>query len=98
MKSDAGYVPINGLNMYYEIHGAGEPLLVLPGAYMTVELMGDLVSALGESRRVITVEFQGHGHTADIDRVFSLRTVRGRHRRRCRHISESSRPTSTATA
>ena len=71
MRSDAGYVPVNGLNMYYEIHGAGEPILVLPGAYMTVELMGDLVSALGESRQVIAVEFQGHGHTADIDRTFS---------------------------
>jgi pimeloyl-ACP methyl ester carboxylesterase len=54
--------------MYYEIHGAGDPLLVLPGAYMTVELMGDLVPALADSRQVIAVEFQGHGHTGDIDR------------------------------
>jgi pimeloyl-ACP methyl ester carboxylesterase len=69
--SDAGYAPVNGLRMYYEIHGAGEPLLVLPGAYMTVELMGGLVPALAENRRVIAVEFQGHGHTADIDRPFS---------------------------
>jgi pimeloyl-ACP methyl ester carboxylesterase len=57
--------------MYYEIHGAGEPLLVLPGAYMTVELMGDLVPALAERHQVIGVEFQGHGHTGDIDRPFS---------------------------
>lgn len=71
MTHEAGYAPVNGLEMYYEIHGAGEPLLVLPGAYMTVELMGDLVPALARSCRVIAVEFQGHGHTADIDRPFS---------------------------
>jgi pimeloyl-ACP methyl ester carboxylesterase len=71
MTNDAGYARVNGLEMYYEIHGAGAPLVVLPGAYMSVELMGDLVPALAESRRVIGVEFQGHGHTADIDRPFS---------------------------
>jgi pimeloyl-ACP methyl ester carboxylesterase len=68
MTNEAGYAPVNGLRMYYEIHGAGDPLLVLPGAYMTVELMGDLVRALADSRQVIAVEFQGHGHTGDIDR------------------------------
>jgi pimeloyl-ACP methyl ester carboxylesterase len=71
MTNDAGYAPVNGLRMYYETHGSGEPLLVLPGAYMTVGLMGDLVPALAESRHVIAVEFQGHGHTADIDRPFA---------------------------
>jgi pimeloyl-ACP methyl ester carboxylesterase len=71
MTNGAGYAPVNGLGMYYETHGSGEPLLVLPGAYMTVGLMGDLVPALAESRHVIAVEFQGHGHTADIDRPFS---------------------------
>jgi pimeloyl-ACP methyl ester carboxylesterase len=71
MPNETAYAPVNGLRMYYEIHGSGEPLVVLPGAYMTVELMGDLVSALAMSRQVIAVEFQGHGHTADIDRPFS---------------------------
>jgi pimeloyl-ACP methyl ester carboxylesterase len=71
MTNGAGYAPVNGLSMYYETHGSGEPLLVLPGAYMSVELMGDLVPALADSRHVIAVEFQGHGHTADIDRPFS---------------------------
>jgi pimeloyl-ACP methyl ester carboxylesterase len=71
MTNHAGYAPVNGLEMYYEIHGVGEPLVVLPGAYMTVELMGDLVPALAKSRQVIAVEFQGHGHTADIDRPFA---------------------------
>jgi pimeloyl-ACP methyl ester carboxylesterase len=71
MTNDVGYAPVNGLNMYYEIHGEGDPLVVLPGAYMTVELLGSLVPALAEHRQVIAVEFQGHGHTADIDRPFS---------------------------
>jgi pimeloyl-ACP methyl ester carboxylesterase len=71
MTNDARYAPVNGLHMYYEIHGAGAPLVVLPGAYMSVELMGDLVPGLAKSRQVIGVEFQGHGHTADIDRPFS---------------------------
>jgi pimeloyl-ACP methyl ester carboxylesterase len=71
MTNDAGYAPVNGLQMYYEIHGAGEPLILLPGAYMTVELMGDLVPALAKSRQIVGVEFQGHGHTADVDRPFS---------------------------
>jgi pimeloyl-ACP methyl ester carboxylesterase len=63
-----GYAPVNGLNMYYEIHGTGQPLLVLHGSFMTIELMGKLVPELARSRQVIAVEFQGHGHTADIDR------------------------------
>lgn len=63
-----GYALVNGLNMYYEIHGSGEPLVLLPGGFMTVEAMGAIVSQLAATRRVIGVELQGHGHTADIDR------------------------------
>jgi pimeloyl-ACP methyl ester carboxylesterase len=71
VTTDVGYAPVNGLNMYYEVHGAGEPLVLLPGAYMTVDLLGDLVPKLAERHQVIAVEFQGHGHTVDIDRPFS---------------------------
>jgi pimeloyl-ACP methyl ester carboxylesterase len=67
-SAETGYAPVNGLRMYYEIHGAGQPLLVLHGSFMTIGLMGKLIPALAQSRRVIAVEFQGHGHTADIDR------------------------------
>jgi pimeloyl-ACP methyl ester carboxylesterase len=63
-----GYAPVNGLEMYYEIHGSGQPLVVLHGAFMTIELMGKLIPELARSRQVIAVELQGHGHTADIDR------------------------------
>src|SRR5436853_120229 len=74
MASDAprtGYAPVNGLQMYYEIHGSGQPLVVLHGSFMTIELMGKVVPGLAESRQVIAVEMQGHGHTTDVDRPFS---------------------------
>jgi pimeloyl-ACP methyl ester carboxylesterase len=63
-----GYAPVNGLRMYYEVFGTGRPLVVLHGAYMTIETMGEIVPSLAESRQVIAVELQAHGHTADIDR------------------------------
>ena len=67
--AQTGYAPLkNDLNMYYEIHGAGQPLVVLHGSFMTIELMGKLVPELARSRQVIAAEFQGHGHTADIER------------------------------
>jgi len=67
-----GYAPANGLSMYYEIHGAGEPLVLLHGAFMTVEAWGDFLTGLAKTRRVVAVELQGHGRTADIDRPFSF--------------------------
>jgi pimeloyl-ACP methyl ester carboxylesterase len=63
-----GYAPVNGLEMYYEIHGSGEPLVLLHGAYMTIDAMGEIVPRLAESRQIIAVELQGHGRTADVDR------------------------------
>jgi pimeloyl-ACP methyl ester carboxylesterase len=72
MTADAnpqhGYALVNGINLYYEIHGSGEPLILLPGGFMTVEAMGAIVPQLAATRRVIGVEVQGHGHTADIAR------------------------------
>jgi pimeloyl-ACP methyl ester carboxylesterase len=65
------YASVNGLEMYYEIHGTGRPLVVLHGAYMTIDAMGEIVPSLAETRQVIAVELQGHGHTADIDRPLS---------------------------
>jgi len=62
------YASVNGLRMYYEVHGEGRPLVLLHGAYMTVDAMGSILPGLAESRRVIVPEMQGHGRTADIDR------------------------------
>jgi pimeloyl-ACP methyl ester carboxylesterase len=64
----SGYVPVNGLQLYYEIHGAGEPLVLLHGGAGTVQSFGPNLRALATYRQVIGVELQAHGHTADIDR------------------------------
>jgi pimeloyl-ACP methyl ester carboxylesterase len=69
-RPNGSYALVNGLNMYYEIHGSGQPLVLLPGGFMTVEAMGEIVPQLAVTRRVIAVELQGHGHTADIERPF----------------------------
>ncbi|HEX7154062.1 MAG TPA: alpha/beta hydrolase [Thermoanaerobaculia bacterium] len=67
-----GYAPINGMKMYYEIHGQGEPVVLLHGSFMTItNNWPDMIARLSRSRRVIAVELQGHGRTADIDRDFS---------------------------
>ena len=66
-----GYAPVNGLQMYYEIHGSGEPLVLLHGAFGAIDLWGPILTTLAETHQVIAVEQQGHGHTADIDRPFS---------------------------
>jgi hypothetical protein len=57
-RTDAptGYVPIGELNMYYEIHGTGSPLLLLHGAYMTIEALGPILAGLAEHRQVIVAE------------------------------------------
>ena len=62
----SGYAPVGDVRMYHEIRGSGRPLVVLHGAYMTVDLMGPIVPDLAASRRVIAVEQQGHGRTADV--------------------------------
>jgi pimeloyl-ACP methyl ester carboxylesterase len=66
--TEGDYAEVNGLRMYYEVHGEGRPLVLLHGAYMTVEAMGPVLPGLAETRRVIVPEMQGHGRTADIDR------------------------------
>src|SRR5258708_23359659 len=59
-----GYAPVNGLDLYYEIEGTGDPLVSIPPAFGYAGV--DRYSALVESNTVITVDLQGHGRTADI--------------------------------
>ena len=65
-----GYAPVNGLQMYYEIHGAGGvPLLLLHGGLFNIDLQfGQLIPGLAATRQVVAADFQGHGRTGDIDR------------------------------
>jgi pimeloyl-ACP methyl ester carboxylesterase len=61
-------VEVNGMQMYYEVSGQGEPLVVLHGAYMNIPSMGAIIPKLAETHTVYALEFQGHGRTTDIDR------------------------------
>jgi pimeloyl-ACP methyl ester carboxylesterase len=66
--SESGFAEVNGLKMYYEVFGKGDPLIVLHGAHMNIMTMGKIIPMLAETHKVYALEFQGHGHTADIDR------------------------------
>jgi pimeloyl-ACP methyl ester carboxylesterase len=61
-------VQINGMQMYYEVSGQGDPMVVLHGAYMNIPSMGAIIPKLARTHRVYAVELQGHGRTTDIDR------------------------------
>jgi pimeloyl-ACP methyl ester carboxylesterase len=77
-KPATGYAPVNGLKMYYEIHGSGggEPLVLLHGSYMTItNNWTGWIGELSKTRKVIAVEMQGHGRTADITRDFSYEAL-----------------------
>ena len=68
-KPVTGYAPVNGLKMYYEVHGSGEPVVLLHGAFMGIS--GDWegwARELSKTRKVIAIEMQGHGRTGDINR------------------------------
>jgi pimeloyl-ACP methyl ester carboxylesterase len=73
-EKTSGYAPVNGLKLYYEIHGAGgTPLVLLHGAYSAIGTsFADLLPTLAQTRQVIGVELQGHGRTADIDRPLTV--------------------------
>src|SRR5262245_54461019 len=71
-----GYAPVNGLKMYYEIHGQGDPVVLLHGAFMTItNNWTEMIPQLSKNRQVIAVEMQGHGRTADINRDFSYENL-----------------------
>ena len=77
-KPTTGYAPVNGLKMYYEIHGSGsgEPLVLLHGSYMTISTnWTEWIGEFSTTRKVIAVEMQGHGRTADINRDFSYENL-----------------------
>jgi len=71
------YADVNGINLYYERHGSGRPLVLLHGGLMSSETFGPLLPALAAGHEVITVDLQGHGRTADIDRPIDTRLMAG---------------------
>jgi pimeloyl-ACP methyl ester carboxylesterase len=75
-KPTTGYAPVNGLKMYYEVHGSGDPVVMLHGSFMTItNNWTGWIGELSKTRKVIAVEMQGHGRTADIKRDFSYENL-----------------------
>ncbi len=70
-----GYAPVDGLKLYYELYGTGEPLVLLHGGVGATEMFADILPLLASSRRVIAVDLQAHGRTADIDRPISYEAM-----------------------
>jgi pimeloyl-ACP methyl ester carboxylesterase len=66
---------VNGLDLYYVIHGEGEPLILLQGGVGAIEMFGEVLPLLAEGRRVIAVDLQAHGRTADIDRPMTFEAM-----------------------
>ncbi len=74
-KGTGAYAEVNGINLYYEIHGAGAPLVLLHGGLGATEMFGPALTRLAEAHQVIGVDLQGHGRTADVDRPIRLETM-----------------------
>ena len=74
--SNSGYAPVNGINVYYEVYGEGRPVVLLHGAFYTIDMnWGQLIPELAKTRKVIAIEFQGHGHTPLSDRKLAFPTL-----------------------
>jgi len=74
--SSSGYAPVNGIKVYYEVYGEGRPIVLLHGAFYTIDMnWGQLIPELSKTRKVIAIEMQGHGHTPFSDRKLSIATL-----------------------
>ncbi|WP_211193328.1 alpha/beta fold hydrolase [Actinoplanes sp. TBRC 11911] len=71
------YAEVNGINLYYETHGSGRPLILLHGGLGSGEMFGAILPTLADHHQVIAVDLQGHGRTADIDRPLDVRLIAG---------------------
>src|SRR5690349_5787311 len=74
-KAAGSYADVNGIKLYYEIHGTGQPLVLLHGGLGSGEMFGPVLAQLAEHHRVIVPDLQGHGRTADIDRPIDIRLM-----------------------
>jgi pimeloyl-ACP methyl ester carboxylesterase len=77
MTATGQYADVNGINLYYETHGAGRPLILLHGGLGSGEMFGPILPTLADHHQVILVDLQGHGRTADIDRPIDARLMAG---------------------
>ncbi len=74
-NAGANYAPVNGINLYYEMHGKGKPLIMLHGGFGSFEMFAALAPTLAEKHQVIGVDLYGHGHTALTDRPFRFESM-----------------------
>ena len=74
-KGTGNYADVNGINLYYETHGSGRPLILLHGGLGSGEMFGPIIPAMAANHQVIAVDLQGHGRTADIDRPIDVRLM-----------------------
>src|SRR3954471_2904845 len=75
-SSNSGYAPVNGIKVYYEVYGEGRPIVLLHGAFYTIDMnWGELIPELSKNRKVIALEMQGHGHTPFSERKLSITTL-----------------------
>ncbi|MBO9611810.1 MAG: alpha/beta hydrolase [Dyadobacter sp.] len=73
----SGYLPINGIRMYYQIHGNGKPIVLIHGGGSTIETtFGRVIPLLAQNRKVIAVELQAHGRTTDRSGTSHLNKMR----------------------
>lgn len=75
MNSSGTYVDVNGLNTYYEVHGRGEPLILMHGGFCTVETFAKMLPGLAEHYRVFVPERRGHGRTPDVDGPYTYQAM-----------------------
>jgi pimeloyl-ACP methyl ester carboxylesterase len=74
--SESGYAPVNGIKVYYEVYGKGMPIILLHGAFYTIEMNWEqIIPELSKTRKVIAIEFQGHGHSPYSDRKLDIVTL-----------------------
>src|SRR3981189_1343397 len=77
VKGSGQYAEVNGITLYYETHGAGRPLILLHGGLASGEMFGPVLPLLAARHQIVTVDLQGHGRTADIDRPIDVRLMAG---------------------
>jgi pimeloyl-ACP methyl ester carboxylesterase len=74
--SNSGYAPVNGIKVYYEVYGEGRPIVLLHGAFYTIDMnWRQLIPELSKTRKIIAIEMQGHGHSPFSDRKLSVTTL-----------------------
>ena len=71
----SGYAPVNGIELYYQIYGTGQPLILLHGGIGAIEMFEPILGELAVGRQLIGVDLQAHGRTADIDRPLTCETM-----------------------